>query len=140
MGDPGYSGKGASRNPDLDERVAGGTPTSRLWGDIWPLTQDRNTHPEGSRGKAVGLLRLRECVGDFRDWSASSLNSAYDYSRAPTETFRNLLQGELVAPTIQKKLLVSNGYVFAGDHPREEPPHKRPTVGMRKSLVGGETK
>ena len=72
---------------------------------------------------------------DFREWSASALKSAFDYSKASNETIRNLIEGGLGFPTMNKKVLVFKGYVFTKDIPCEAPPNKKPTVGMRKGWL-----
>ena len=65
--------------PDLGAKIADGTPTSRIWKDIWPPDAVRIYKEAMLHKPKKGPIMMRECVGDFRDWSASNIHSAFGY-------------------------------------------------------------
>ena len=89
--------------PDLDAKLSIGAPTSRLWREIWFPDAARLYRESRLREVEKGVVRLHECVDDFREWCESNLQSAFDYSRAPPDCVRGLLQRELGNATTRKK-------------------------------------
>ena len=79
-------------NPDLEDKVARGTLTSRYWKDQWfPKTgilfRETCTYRD-----AFGEIPLPQAVASFRQWSATSLNATFEYQTLRVKEIEKILR------------------------------------------------
>ena len=53
---------------------------------------------------------MHECVETFQEWAFPSLNSAYEYARAPGGAIREITDAATGDPVLANKSIVYKGY------------------------------